>query len=214
MAGTVSCCSNGGRPRVLATQREPLLFDGIFAGNPGLRPSRAAPRDVSGRGTLSAARSLEDLRLVADAVLARCDAADGLVAGQVRAMQACRFAPAALRCTGEKAADCLAAPQVGAPTPDRPFHIGRHRLFGEGHPAWFSVAKTWHHAGTTAIALLLLWQRYPTIRVRPELIHRVHHCGYAIDRGTAVGQPGVVVDQPVQCCLDHHEGRDRLGYFT
>jgi feruloyl esterase len=121
-------CSNGGRQGMLAAQRDPLLFDGIIAGNPGFRLSRAAvaqawdtqaftraaPRDGEGRPILSAALSPADLRLVADGILAQCDAADGLVDGIVESPRACRFSPAALRCTGEKTASCLSAPQVEA----------------------------------------------------------------------------------------------------
>jgi feruloyl esterase len=121
-------CSNGGRQGMLAAQRTPLLFDGVVAGNPGFRLSRAAvaqawdtqafsraaPRDAEGRTILSAALSPDDLKLVADRVLASCDAADGLADGQVNAMRACRFAPATLRCTGAKTPQCLAPAQVTA----------------------------------------------------------------------------------------------------
>ena len=90
---------------MLAAQRYPLLFDGIVAGNPGFRLSRAAvaqawdvqalvpaaPRDEQGRPILAQSLSPSDLRLVADSVLAACDAADGLVDGAVEAPRSCRF---------------------------------------------------------------------------------------------------------------------------
>ncbi|MCQ4162172.1 tannase/feruloyl esterase family alpha/beta hydrolase [Roseomonas sp. GC11] len=121
-------CSNGGRAALMAAQRYPTAFDGIVAGNPGFRLSRAAlaqawdtqalvaaaPRDDAGRPILAAALSPADMKLVAEKVLATCDAADGLADGSVDAMAACRFAPATLRCTGEKTADCLSAAQVTA----------------------------------------------------------------------------------------------------
>lgn len=121
-------CSNGGRQGMMAAQRNPTLFDGIVAGNPGFRLSRAAvaqawdtlafsraaPRDEAGRPILSAALSPADLRLVADGILAACDAADGLADGAVEALRACRFSPASLRCNGEKTDRCLADPQVAA----------------------------------------------------------------------------------------------------
>jgi feruloyl esterase len=121
-------CSNGGRQGMLAAQRYPLLFDGIVAGNPGFRLSRAAvaqawdvqalvpaaPRDEQGRPILARSLSPTDLRLVADSILAQCDAADGLVDGAVEAPRACRFSPAALRCDGAKTDRCLSAPQVEA----------------------------------------------------------------------------------------------------
>jgi poly(3-hydroxybutyrate) depolymerase len=121
-------CSNGGRAAMMAAQRYPTEFDGIVAGAPAFRLTRAAiaqlwdsraflaaaPRDAEARPILAAALSDADLRLLAQAVLQRCDAADGLADGMVNAMAACRFDPASLRCTGAKTETCLAAPQVEA----------------------------------------------------------------------------------------------------
>ena len=121
-------CSNGGRSAMMAAQRFPLEFDGIVAGNPGFRLSRAAiaqawdvqaltaaaPRDGSGQPVLAAALSPADMTLLAEGVTRACDAADGLADGVVEAMSACRFDPASLRCPGDKTAACLSAPQVEA----------------------------------------------------------------------------------------------------
>jgi len=121
-------CSNGGRSAMMAAQRFPTEFDGIVAGNPGFRLSRAAiaqawdtraflaaaPRDAQGRPVLANALTPADMTLVAGAVARTCDAADGLEDGTVEAMSACRFDPAALRCAGDKAADCLTGAQVDA----------------------------------------------------------------------------------------------------
>lgn len=122
-------CSNGGRQGMLAAQRDPLLFDGIIAGNPGFRLSRAAvaqawdtqallraaPRDAAGEPILAASLTPADMTLVSNAVLAACDGADGLRDGLIQAPASCRFDPAALRCpTAEKTAACLSAPQVEA----------------------------------------------------------------------------------------------------
>ena len=106
-------CSNGGRTAMMAAQRFPLLFDGVVAGDPGFRLSRAAiaqawdvaaflraaPAGPDQRPVLAEALTPEDLRLVTDAVLARCDALDGLKDGLVDAPSGCRFDPAVLRCT-------------------------------------------------------------------------------------------------------------------
>jgi feruloyl esterase len=54
------------------------------------------------------------MQLVANGILSACDAADGLADGIVEAARACRFAPAALRCNGDKTDQCLSAPQVTA----------------------------------------------------------------------------------------------------
>jgi feruloyl esterase len=121
-------CSNGGRAALVAAQRFPQEFDGIVAGNPGFRLSRAAiaqawdvqaftaaaPRDSEGRPILADALTQADLDLLARAILRACDAADGLVDGSVDAMSACRFDPAALRCAGDKTDSCLYDTQVSA----------------------------------------------------------------------------------------------------
>lgn len=121
-------CSNGGRSAMMAAQRFPTLFDGVVAGAPAFRLTRAAiaqiwdtqaflraaPRDAEGRPILAQAFSDGDLRLVADSVLRTCDAVDGSADGSIDAMAACRFDPAALRCAGEKSDKCLSAPQVEA----------------------------------------------------------------------------------------------------
>lgn len=121
-------CSNGGRSAMMAAQRFPTEFDGIVAGNPGFRLSRAAvaqawdvqalteaaPRDGEGRPVLANALTPADMTLVGKAILSACDGADGLEDGTVEAMSACRFDPAALRCTGGKTESCLTETQLTA----------------------------------------------------------------------------------------------------
>lgn len=121
-------CSNGGRSAMMAAARFPTLFDGIVAGNPGFRLSRAAiaqawdvaafnkaaPRDGTGQPILAQALTPADLALVKDGVLAACDAADGLKDGMIAAMAGCRFDPAVLQCAGGKTETCLSAAQVTA----------------------------------------------------------------------------------------------------
>ncbi|KMO42041.1 feruloyl esterase [Methylobacterium variabile] len=138
-------CSNGGRSALMAATRWPTAFDGIVAGAPAFRLTRAAlgqiwdtqtflavaPKDPEGRPILAGAFSEADLALVAGAVLKACDAADGLADGAVEAVSACRFDPASLTCPGEKTAACLSPPQVEA----------LHRAFGgardgQGRPVY------------------------------------------------------------------------------
>lgn len=121
-------CSNGGRSAMIAAQRFPLLFDGIVAGNPAFRVSRAAvallwmtqslmkaaPAGSDGKPVLSKAFSDADLGLVAKSVLAECDAADGVADGSIDAPQQCRFSPEKLRCAGDKTDSCLSGTQVDA----------------------------------------------------------------------------------------------------
>lgn len=121
-------CSNGGREAMIAVQRYPLEFDGAVAGDPGFRLSHAAigeawdietfneiaPRDSSGQPILSKAFSVEDLSLVAKAVLDKCDELDGLRDGIVSNTSACHFDPETLLCQSEKTPQCLSRKQVDA----------------------------------------------------------------------------------------------------
>lgn len=124
-----SGCSGGGRQGMMFSQRFPDYFDGITAGAPAMRVSSGAtvaamwnnrkltdiaPLGADGQPVLSQALSNSDLNLVADAVLAACDAGDGVVDGMVQNTQACTFDPAVLQCAGAKTDSCISAAQVGA----------------------------------------------------------------------------------------------------
>lgn len=124
-----SGCSGGGRQGMMFSQRFPDYFDAITAGAPAMRVSSGAtvaamwntiqfdaiaPADGSGRRILSQAFSNNDLNLVAKAVTASCDAADGVADGMVNNVRACSFDPGVLQCSGAKGADCLSGAQVGA----------------------------------------------------------------------------------------------------
>lgn len=121
-------CSNGGRQGMMAAQRLPAYFDGIVAGNPGFRLSRAAiaeawdtaqfsaiaPTDEHQQPILSRALDDGDLRLVSNGVLAACDAQDGLADGMINDLKACRFDPESLSCGDNSPAQCLAPAKVRA----------------------------------------------------------------------------------------------------
>jgi hypothetical protein len=121
-------CSNGGRQGLIASQRFPLYFDGIVAGDPSIKFSRIAidqiwnlqvaariaPKDDNGRPIISRAFSDSDLRLVADSVLKRCDALDGLADGIINDWRGCDFDPGVLTCKAEKTDSCLSEAQVDA----------------------------------------------------------------------------------------------------
>lgn len=124
-----SGCSGGGRQGMMFSQRFPDYFDGITAGAPAMRVSSGAtiaamwnnrkftdiaPTGGDGRPVLSQAFSNSDLNLVADGVLAACDAGDGAVDGLVQNTKACRFDPAVLQCAGAKNDSCISAAQVNA----------------------------------------------------------------------------------------------------
>ncbi|AKH41398.1 feruloyl esterase [Altererythrobacter atlanticus] len=119
-------CSNGGRQALVASQRLPLEFDGIVAGDPAMSFSRLAlgevwnmqvlariaPRDEEGRPIYSRAFSDDDLRLVKESVLDRCDALDGLADGMINDWQSCDFHPRELVCSPGAEDNCLGEDQA------------------------------------------------------------------------------------------------------
>ena len=119
-------CSNGGRQALVASQRLPLEFDGIVAGDPAMRFSRIAlgevwnlhvlariaPKAPDGRPIYAKAFSDADLGLVRKAVLARCDKLDGLADGMINDWRHCRFDPAELICQPGGAKQCLSSAKV------------------------------------------------------------------------------------------------------
>jgi feruloyl esterase len=121
-------CSNGGRQAMMVTQRMPLEFDGVVAGDPSFRLTRTniaeawneivlariAPKDSAGRPIISQAMTPDDLRLVSEAVKNRCDALDGLEDGIINDYRACRFDPAELTCRAGRSRECLAPAKVAA----------------------------------------------------------------------------------------------------
>ncbi len=128
-------CSKGGQEGMALVQQYPRLFDGIVAAAPGFSLPRAAIEGVErtqafasvieARGqavtpaSLRSAFSPADLALVGQAVLAACDADDGLADGIVGAFRQCTSAkvvPALTgrRCSGAKVGGCLSGSQIDA----------------------------------------------------------------------------------------------------
>ncbi|HTX23788.1 MAG TPA: tannase/feruloyl esterase family alpha/beta hydrolase [Steroidobacteraceae bacterium] len=111
-------CSTGGRQGLMEAYRYPTDYDGISSmapANPmvGLMISSL----WTGVATLKDAASripLQKFQMIHKAVLAACDAADGVKDGIVSAPQRCRFDPAVLQCKRGDGPDCLTAPQVAA----------------------------------------------------------------------------------------------------
>ena len=130
-------CSGGGRQGMMFSQRFPAYFDGVIATAPAMRVSQGAtiaaawtvqqflavaPTGADGQRVLAQALSEAQLQRLAREVLARCDAADGLVDGLVNDPASCRMSAAALQCPAGSApadatgpaAGCLSAPQAQA----------------------------------------------------------------------------------------------------
>jgi feruloyl esterase len=109
-------CSAGGRQAMKEAQRFPNDFDGIVAGAPGLDWTGRAAQAVHVARALDAndaARLPEAKReLLHRAVLAACDARDGVEDGVVGNPEQCAFDPGTLQCASGDAASCLTTAQV------------------------------------------------------------------------------------------------------
>jgi len=108
-------CSAGGRQAMEEAERFPADFDGIIAGSPGL--------DWSGRSAQAVriAQMLENeaarltpthLQALHNAVVAACDANDGVKDGLISKPESCKFDPKTIQCKNGDAPDCLSAAQV------------------------------------------------------------------------------------------------------
>jgi hypothetical protein len=118
-----SGCSDGGREALIEAQRYPSDFNGIIAGAPAMNfetqngiyhPWLAQSNTgKDGKPIILADR----LSLIHNAVLAKCDAADGNKDGIIADPLSCHFDPKILLCkkkTDIKSADCLSSAEVGA----------------------------------------------------------------------------------------------------
>lgn len=112
-----SGCSDGGREAIKEARRFPQDFDGIVAGSPATYVTSAFLRFIwQDRANLRADGSqiLTD-RAVATlhaAVLAECDAKDGLKDGQIDEPRACTLDPATIVCKPGQVEDCITADQA------------------------------------------------------------------------------------------------------
>jgi len=110
-------CSTGGRMGMMETQRYPDDYDGVIAGAPVfslLVQSSSVWRDQIFKEP-GAAISSDQLKLVHEAVLTACDAADGLKDGVIADPRRCGWDPRVLQCiNGVVASNCLTPLQVEA----------------------------------------------------------------------------------------------------
>jgi feruloyl esterase len=111
-------CSSGGRQALIEAQRFPNDFDGIAAG------AAANYWSHLGVGIIAAAQAThagqpgnmpkEKLQVLHDAVLAACDANDGVKDGIITDPMKCTFDVKRLACKGADSASCLTDAQVVA----------------------------------------------------------------------------------------------------
>jgi feruloyl esterase len=111
-------CSNGGRQGLLEAQRYPDDFDGIVANAPWVDQTGFTIGAMWNQKAITEAPlSAEKMRIVADAVMAKCDGLDGLKDGLIDDPRACRIdatrdVPACA--AGTDGANCLTAAQAAA----------------------------------------------------------------------------------------------------
>jgi len=111
-------CSNGGRQGLLEAQRFPEDFDGIVANAPWVDQTGFTIGAMWNQKALSAAPvTPAKLAMVADRVMAKCDAIDGLKDGLIDDPRKCNFDPRhdAPACSaGSDGPDCLTPAQAEA----------------------------------------------------------------------------------------------------
>jgi len=111
-------CSDGGREALMEAQRFPADYDGILAGAPANNWTKmvAATVDVTKVfiGNPAGYISSTKLPAITAAVLAQCDAQDGLKDGILNDPRTCHFDPAPLLCKQGDELSCLTAPQVAS----------------------------------------------------------------------------------------------------
>ncbi len=111
-------CSNGGRQGLIEAQRFPEDFDGIVANAPWLDQTGFTIGAMWNQKALSEVPlTAAKLALLADKVMAKCDAIDGLKDGLIDDPRKCAFDPARDVPTcraGTDGADCLTAAQAAA----------------------------------------------------------------------------------------------------
>jgi feruloyl esterase len=116
-------CSLGGRQGIAEAVRYPEDFDGVIAGAPAvnwmnLHAGRMAANRAANR-TDAATIPQDKYALIHNAVLAACDANDGVKDGLIENPMSCRFDPKVLQCSSSAlvagdTASCLTPPQVNS----------------------------------------------------------------------------------------------------
>ena len=109
-------CSTGGRQGLAEVQRYPEDYDGVIAGAPVYTPvtySNAMLRVQMFHARAGSNLAPEHVPLIREAVLAACDANDGLADGILTDPRTCTWDPAELQCAADApSASCLSPAQV------------------------------------------------------------------------------------------------------
>jgi feruloyl esterase len=108
-------CSNGGRDALMLARRFPEDYDGIIAGAPAAAFMEIMTSFVWNRQAVASAPKLKDkLQLVQNAVVAKCDALDGVKDQLLENPLQCSFDPGELQCKDGDGPNCLSAAEVSA----------------------------------------------------------------------------------------------------
>lgn len=111
-------CSTGGRQALQEAQKYPNDYDGIVAGAPANNTSRMTMMQLNvGQAIHKDEASYlppAKFKAIHEAVLAACDANDGVKDGVLENPMRCKFDPQVLACKGAESDACLTAPQIAA----------------------------------------------------------------------------------------------------
>jgi hypothetical protein len=124
-------CSNGGRQGLMEAQRFPEDYDGIIAGAPAYNWTGLFTGFVWNAQVLARPGAMipaSKTPAIAEAVLAQCDAQDGLTDGLLSEPRQCRFNPEKMRCAANESDTCLTTAQIAAV---RAIHQGPRTLRGK-----------------------------------------------------------------------------------
>ena len=131
-------CSGGGRQGLIQAQRYPELFDGVISRAPAnaYTPQFLWYQKVEKQlAQPGAALSSAKMQTIADAVMTKCDALDGLADRIIGRPEACSFDPAELACSGAETDSCLTPAQVqSARTFYAPTDVANGRYTWPGFP--------------------------------------------------------------------------------
>jgi hypothetical protein len=111
-----SSCSNGGRQALMEAQRYPADYDGLIAGAPAASFTHILAGFTTNLQALESANFIPAAKYQAidAAIVAACDARDGVKDGVIDDPTKCNFKPSAMLCAGPETAACLTQPQVTA----------------------------------------------------------------------------------------------------
>jgi serine/threonine protein kinase len=110
-------CSNGGREALMEAQRFPNDYQGILSGAPSNFATHllvAAVYNTQALGLKKTASYIPDSKIpaISAAVLAACDAQDGITDGILNDPRQCHFDPSTLLCERAESDSCLTSAQV------------------------------------------------------------------------------------------------------